>query len=597
MRDLTDILSENLLPHVRGPGQYAGCEINARYADVEAAQVAVVLAFPDTYALGISHLGGQVLYHLLNDIPGVACDRTYCPAMDAQARMKEQGIPLFAWESRRALADFDVLGFSLPYELCVTNVLTMLDLAGLPLHAADRTAAHPLVIAGDALADTPEPMADFIDVFLPGDGEVTLPALVAAVRAAKAAGHSREQLLLTIAQTVPAAYVPRFYQPTYSPSGKFAGLTRLRDDIPAVIERAHAPSLAAIPPAAAPLVPICEAVHERVIIEIMRGCPNGCRFCQAGTTRLPVRTRPIEQIVEAARVALAATGYDEISLLSLSTSDYPHLDELIGRLNAEFAGRHVSISLPSLRVGSQLRALPALTSGVRKGGLTIAAEAATERLRQAIRKDITDADMLAGVQAAYQAGWHRVKIYFMAGLPGETEADLDAIFAICKTLSRAGREIVGQAGSIAASVSWFVPKPHTPMQWCGMRDAAYFWSVRDRLRSLAQRSPVQFKFHWIERSVLEGILCRGDRRVGRLIETAWRNGARLDSWDEHFNYSLWTSALEQTGLAGIIDDLGEIPLDAPLPWSHIGGFRETEFLAKEYQRMRDVLAGSATDAP
>ena len=589
MRDLTDIISEKLLPHVRGPAQYAACEVNARYADVEGADVAVVLAFPDTYSLGISHLGGQVLYHLLNDIPGIACDRTYCPALDAQSRMQEAAIPLFAWESRRAVADFDVLGFSLPYELCVTNVLSMLDLAGLPLHAADRTNAHPLVIAGDALADTPEPMADFIDVFLPGDGEVTLPALVAAVRVAKAAGHSREQLLLTIAQTVPAAYVPRFYQPSYTPAGQFAGLTRLRDDVPATIERAHAPSLAAIPPAAAPLVPICEAVHERVIIEIMRGCPNGCRFCQAGTTRLPVRTRPIEQIVEAARTALAATGYDEISLLSLSTSDYPHLDELIGQLNAEFAGRHVSISLPSLRVGSQLRTLPALTSGVRKGGLTIAAEAATERLRRAIRKDITDADMLAGVQAAYQAGWFRIKIYFMAGLPGESEADLDAIFHLCKKLSHAGREIVGQAGSIGASVSWFVPKPHTPMQWCGMRDAAYFWSVRDRLRSLAQRSPVQFKFHWIERSVLEGILCRGDRRVGRLIEAAWRNGARLDSWDEHFNYSLWTSALEQTGLAGLIDNLAEIPLDAPLPWSHIGGFRETEFLANEYQRMKDIL--------
>ena len=594
MRNLAPDIADRILPYVRQPVQYVGCEVNARCADVEAAEVTVALAFPDTYTVGISHLGSMILYQMLSDMPAVACDRTYCPQPDAEALMRSEGVGLFGWESRRAAADFDIIGFSLAHEMCATNVLTMLDLAGVPLRSVDRRRGHPLIVAGDAMADSPEPLADFVDVFLPGDGEVSLPPFVELVRRMKRSGAGRAETLLQAARTIRSAYVPRFYRPRYGPDGRFEALERLDEDVPAVIPRARLAKLTDSPAITAPLVPLAEAVHERVVIEIMRGCPNGCRFCQAGHTRLPVRIRPVGQIVATARAALAATGYHEISLLSLSTSDYPHLSALIDRLNSEFADRHVSISLPSLRVDTQLKRLPALTSGVRKGGLTIAVEAATERLRRAIRKNIRDEELLAGVRAAYEAGWKRVKMYFMAGLPGETDADIDAIFELCGRLSAAGRDVLGSPGSISAAVSWFVPKPHTPMQWCPMRDAEYFWSVRRRLRHLARGSAVRFKFHRIERSLLEGLLCRGDRRVGQLIEAAWKNGARLDAWDEHFDYAHWTAAMAGTGLDPDRCLHREIPLDSPLPWDHVACAHDAAFLLKAHRQMLSELGGRAS---
>ncbi len=588
MRDIAELVSERLLPRVKAPGQYIGLETNARRKDVHSADVTVVLAFPDAYTIGISHLGSQVLYQMLNDTPGVACDRTYCPQIDAEEVMRREHVPLFGWESRCAVRDFDILGFSLSYELCVTNVLTMLDLAGIALHAADRGREDPIVIGGDAMADTPEPIADFFDVFLVGDGEEPLRQMVDLVARLKPGGATREQIIAEAAGSISAAYVPRFHRPQLSPDGTFAGLVHT-DQVPAQVKRAHVAELSDSPAIARPLVPLSQPVHDRVVIEIMRGCPNACRFCQAGATKLPVRWRSVDEVVEVAREALAATGYSEISLLSLSTSDHPHLDELIERLDAEFAPQHVSISLPSLRVDSRLRRLPKATSTVRKGGLTIAAEAATPRLRQAIAKNISDQDMIAGVTAAYQAGWRRVKVYFMAGLPGETDADLDAIFELCKRLSDARKEVDGQPGSINASVSWFVPKPHTPMQWCAMRDAEYFFSVRRRLIGLSRRSPVNFKFHRIERSILEAVICRSDRRLGAAIEAAWRNGARMDAWDECFDYEKWAAAFEQTGIDPASIAHGDIPTDAPLPWSHITGHRSTDFLLKEHKRMIDAL--------
>ncbi|OQB85236.1 MAG: Ribosomal protein S12 methylthiotransferase RimO [Planctomycetes bacterium ADurb.Bin126] len=540
-----DIISERLLPRVRQPGQYVGCEINARRKDPAAADVSVLLAFPDTYGIGISHLGSQVLYQLLNDIDGCACDRTYCPQRDAEQVMREQSIPLFGWESRLAARDFDLLGFSLTYEMCVTNVLTMLDLAGVGLKSADRGQDDPIVLGGDAVADSPEILADFIDIFLPGDGEASLPPLIELVRRMKKQGAARDEILLAAAREVAGAYVPRFYQPRYNADGTLAGMDVLAEGVPAVVPHVHLQCLSDSPAIVRPLVPLAEAVHERVVIEIMRGCPNACRFCQAGHARLPVRMRSVDEIVRIAREALAATGFDEVSLLSLSSSDYPRLDELIDRLNAEFAQRRVSVSLPSLRVGSQLQQLPRLTSAVRKGGLTIAAEAGSERLREAIRKDIRESDMIDAVKAAYRSGWRSVKVYFMAGLPGESEQDIDEIFHLCRRLSDARREVDGQRGSISASLSWMVPKPHTPMQWCAMRDAEYFFAVRRRLRELSWKSPVSFKFHRIERSVLESALCRGDRRVGGLDEV--------------------------------------------LPWSHIACPRTQRFLKDEHRRMTERL--------
>ncbi|MCE5326685.1 MAG: TIGR03960 family B12-binding radical SAM protein [Planctomycetaceae bacterium] len=572
MRNLEHDIRTRLLPRVSAPAQYIGLEINARRKDPAAAAVSVAMAFPDAYGVGISHLGSQVLYQMLNDMPAVACDRAYCPQVDAETVMREQGVPLFGWESRCALADFDILGFSLAYELCVTNVLTMLDLAGIPLHASERRPGDPIVVGGDALADSPEPVADFFDLFLVGDGEEPLRELAELVAKLKPAGASRDEIIAAAQHAIKAAYAPRFYKGAAGP-----------------VVRSHLADLHACPTIKCPLVPLAEGVHERVVIEIMRGCPNGCRFCQAGATRLPVRCRSVDEIVDAAREALAATGYREISLLSLSTSDYPKLDELIERLNAEFAPQHVSISLPSLRADSQLAQLPKLTSSVRKGGLTIAAEAASQRLRRAIRKDITDENMLAGVQAAYAAGWRSVKVYFMAGLPGETPADIDAIFDLCLKLCHTRREVDGKSGTVNAGVSWFVPKPHTPMQWCAMQTAEYFFAVRQRLLDLSRRSPVTFKFHRIEQSILEAVICRGGREVGAAIEAAWRRGARMDSWSEHWDWAKWQEAFAETGIDIAAIAHREIPTDAVLPWSHITGHRRGDFLLEEYRHMQAAL--------
>jgi len=590
IRNVGHLVSKELLPRVRHPGQYVGLETNARCGDPNAADVTVALGFPDTYSIGMSHLGSQVLYHLLNNLSYVACDRTYCPAPDAEAVMQQRGVPLFTWETRAAAGDFDILGFSLPYEMCATNVLTMLDLAGIPIRAAERTGRDPLVIAGDAMADSPQPLADFIDLFLVGDGEVPLVGLVKLLREAKQSGAGREEIILQAARTIPSVYAPRFYQEQYNNEHTLAAIEPLRDDVPEVIHHAHVTGLSDSPTITAPLVPLSEAVHDRVVIEIMRGCPNACRFCQAGHTRLPVRTRSVEEILDIARAAIAATGHREISLLSLSTSDYPHLGELIERLNAEFTPRNVSISLPSLRVGSQLRHLPRLTSAVRKGGLTIAAETASPRLRKGIAKNISNQDMFEGVRAAYQAGWRQVKLYFMAGLPGETPADIDAIFDLCRSLSDTRKEVTGHPGAISAAVSWLVPKPHTPMQWTAMRRADYFFEVRRRLKDLAARSPVNFKFHRVERSILEAVICRGDRRVGPVVEAAWRNGARMDAWNEYFDYAKWDAAFTATGIDPAFYAHREIPLTETLPWSHIRCKRTEDWLQKEYQDMMDTLA-------
>lgn len=586
MPNLSDILSQQLLPRVQQPAQYAGLEHNARRKPLQTATVRVALAFPDAYTIGVSHLGSQVLYHAINDLPDVAADRTYCPLPDAEQIMRDRRIPLFGWESRSPLREFDVVGFSLGYELCVSNVLTMLDLAGIALQSSDRDEAAPLIVGGDALADSPEPLAEFFDLFLPGDGEEPLRALTDLLRCSKAQASppGREELLLRIARDVPSAYVPRFFQPD-----AFGSPRPTRPDVPERIARACLRDLATSPAETRPLVPLVQAVHERVVVEVMRGCPNGCRFCQAGHTRLPVRRRSPDDILAAAQAGIDATGYDEVSLLSLSTSDYPDLAGLLRRLHEQFAGQHVNLSLPSLRVGTQLALLPELTGQVRKSGLTIAAEAGSERLRAAIGKNITEADMLDGVAAAWRAGYGSVKVYFLAGLPGETPKDIDAIFQLCRKLSDTRRDHDGHRGSINAAVSWFVPKPHTPMQWEPMRSSEYYFDVRARLIERARKSPVRFRFHRIERSILEGLIARGDRSLAGTLLKAWAKGARLDGWDEHWNWDLWAEALAETGVDLHARTTVELPTGRPLPWEHIACHLSTETLLHRRRCLHDAL--------
>jgi radical SAM family uncharacterized protein len=623
MRNLCQRVTEQLLPFVRQPGQYIGGEINSIVREPDApggwnrADVRIALAFPDTYALGMSHLGSAILYHIANRTSGVVCERVFSPWLDAERVMREKHIPLFTWETRQPVSSADVLAISVQYEMHFANVLNLLDLAGMAVRHEERFSDcglriadckensfrnpkseirnwSPLVVAGGPQADNPEPLADFIDLFVIGDGEPTWPAIIEAVREAKRAGRSKRDLLIELARRHEWAYVPSLYDVQYKEDGTVASVMRsppLPGPPPAgegaMVRRARVIDFDAADYPAEQIVPWTQAVHERITLELMRGCPNGCRFCHAGYTKRPIVWRSVQCLLDQAERAYRATGFSEIALTSLSTSDYPHLAELLIRLRERFGPRHVSISVPSLRVDKQLELIPQSVSDVRKSGLTIAVEAAREPLRQRIGKRVSDSELLAGVRAAYAAGWRSVKLYFMVGFPGETEDDIRGIIELAKRVAWARREVCSTGvppvihgqdahatskpgpASVTVSVSPLVPKPHTPFQWAGQRDGGYFRWARNLLRDLAARSPVQVKFHRIERSLLEAVFARGDRRLGRAIEIAWRAGARFDAWEEGFDYDRWMRALAQAGLDPAFYAQRARPFDEVLPWDHI----------------------------
>jgi radical SAM family uncharacterized protein len=588
-QSLRDRVGAEFLPRVRQPAQYIGGEVNqlVRPGDWAAAEVRVALAFPDTYALGMSHLGCQILYWVCNQTPGVCAERVYCPWIDAEQVMRQRAIPLFTWDTRQPVRSADLLGFSLQYELSFTSVLNMLDLAGIPLRAAERTDADPLVLAGGPQADNPEPLAEFLDLVVIGDGEDALAQLVAAIRQYKQAGVRRRDMILPLARRFAWVYAPNLYEPRYHADGTLAELRPLADGLPTRIERCHVADFEHATVPLRPLVPWTETTHDRIAIEIMRGCPQLCRFCHAGYTKRPLRLRSVDRILELAEATYWATGYDELGLLSLSTGDYPQLRELAQRLNERFTPRLVNLSFPSLRVDRMLRELPALGRAVRKGGLTIAAEAASDDLRRALRKKVTDSDLLAGVRAAYEAGWGRVKLYFMAGLPGEQPADIDGIWELAHTVSEERRKLGKPPAAVTVSVSWLVPKPFTPLQWMAQPRAEYFNDVRQRLLHLKrrQRSAVRIDTHSPERSVLEAVLARGDRRLGAVVYEAWKRGARLDGWDDCFRHAHWLDAFAATGIDPAFYAHRARPLDELLPWDHIGLHLPREFLERAY---RDV---------
>lgn len=548
-------VEHDLLPFVRRPGRYIGGEVNQVKKDMSQCELTVAMCFPDVYEVAMSHTGLAILYDCLNRLEGVAAERVFAPWLDAEKVMREKNIPLFSLESRASLASFDVVGFSLTNELCYTNVLNMLDLGGVRVRSRDRGDRDPLIIAGGGMANCCEPMAEFIDVFVLGEAEQTLVDLANLIRDQKKAGASKEQTLALIAERFDWAYVPSHHK------GQ-----RLENAIVEDLDNAPVPL--------APIVPFVEAVHERVSVEIMRGCPGRCRFCQASFCRRPIRYRSVERIIEVAKASYHATGFDTVSLLSLSSADYPKLDELVSGLHSYFGDKHVGLSLPSLRVDKQLRLLPEVLTSVRKGGLTIAVEAASEKLRRIVNKPLKDEDLFAAVEAAYRAGWQKVKLYFMVGLPGETLDDVKHIVQLCLELARLRKTVAGRAAQINIAVSWFVPKPHTPLAWLGQRPRAYFEQARqlilDEKRKLGVKF-LQFKFHDISRSILESAISRGDRRVGDVIEAAWRAGAKFDLWDECFNFELWRSAFEQSGIDVEAAAQRQFDPAKPLPWDHLGG--------------------------
>ncbi|MBI4582302.1 MAG: TIGR03960 family B12-binding radical SAM protein [Planctomycetes bacterium] len=596
---LRERISDELLPYVKQPGQYIGGEWNqlVRTGDWERAEVKVAVGFPDAYTIGMSHLGCQIIYWVCNHMPGVCAERVYAPWLDAEQVMRQRGLPLFTWDTRQPVGEADVFAISLQYEMGFSNVLMMLDLAGIPLRAEDRTDAHPLVIGGGPQADNPEPVADFFDLVVIGDGEHSMTALVELYREMKRQGASRRDIILEAAGRFDWVYAPSLYAVDYHPEGTIAAV-RPSSACPADftprmrIERCQTPDFETVGFPTRPIVPFTAVVHDRISIEVMRGCPQRCRFCHAGYTKRPVGVRSVDRILDIAEEAWRATGHEEIGLLSLSTADYPHLRELAERINARFAARHVNLSVPSLRVDKMLANIPWMVTSVRKSGLTVAVEAASDDMRAAIRKKVTDGNLLEGMKQAYAAGYNSVKLYFMCGFPGERERDITAIFTLAHEVSQAKRGVRGGPASVTASVGWLVPKPHTPFQWAAQKTLDYFEQARSLLRSTAMqhRSAVRVKTHKPQRSILEGVFARGDRRLAPTIEAAYRLGARMDGWDEAFNYDTWLRAFEQTGVDPAFYAHRERDYAEILPWDHLAGGGRREYLEGQYDDVFIKLA-------
>lgn len=599
---LADYVISHVLPAVQTPAQYVGGEVNIIQKDHRQVRGKLCLCFPDVYSIGMSHHGLQVLYSLMNALPDWVCERAFTPWLDMEHELRSRQVPLYGLESFTPLANFDVLGFTLQYEISFTNVLTMLDLAGIPLHGQDRTLDHPLIIAGGPCAQNPEPLAPFVDLFVTGDGEPSLPLvcqtwleLKESAGAGSAGGGpaAREELLAQLAARLPFAYVPRFYEPEYA-QGRFVALHRTRGEAPATIEPSVISDLDGIPLPTRPIVPYVECVHDRIAIEIMRGCPWQCRFCQSTVIKRPLRVRSVETIVQAALQAYQNTGTCEISLLSLSTSDYPHFEELIRRLRETFQPLGVKIALPSLRVNEQLKSVATLMSMFGDlSGLTLAPEVARDDMREQIRKKISNQDLLEGCRAAFHCGWKQVKLYFLCGLPGEREVDLDGIIEMAESISRIGKQELGRYATVTAAVSNFVPKAHTPYQWHGMESREYLQRAHVRLRTRRQLRSVNVKCHDVPTSLLEGVLSRGDRRTSAVLELAWKRGARLDSWREHARLDRWWQALADCNL-----DLSQTAhqaydLAARLPWDHINVKKGRTYLEKEHDRALVQLSAMA----
>lgn len=576
------------MPLVRKPGQYVGLEYNAISAKkgaLQEAQLNFCLIFPDLYEIGMSHQGLQILYHILNQQEDFCAHRAYTPDTDMEALLRKKGMPLFSLEAGVPLAKYDVLGITLPYELCYTNILTVLDLAGLPLYSRERNQSHPLVLGGGSCAFNPEPVADFFDAILLGDGEEAIVEIANLLHAVKKNKISRKEMLKQLS-AVQGLYVPSLFKPQYSEDGRLQSVEALEPGHTSV-RRAILPALDSGELQHRPLVPAVKPVHDRLAMEIARGCTRGCRFCQAGILYRPVRERSMADILTWAEKGIEASGFEEMALLSLSTGDYSCLDELVLTLMNRFSPCRVALSMPSMRVGTLSPAIMEQIRRVRKTGFTIAPEAGSERLRQVINKGITEEDLLDTCHNAFSLGWNLIKFYFMTGLPTETEADVGAIATLVRK-AKAQAQTKNRSGNrrgiqINVGVGTFVPKAHTPFQW---EEQLSLEASKERIQLLKRLLPpkgFKLKWHDPEQSYLEGVFARGDRRLSALIEEAWRQGARLDSWGEHFQLARWQEAAKDCDIE-LDAYLRKRSSEELLPWDHLDCGVERAFLLAERER-------------